>query len=71
MVQSKIVGISEGFHDAAMTILEDNKIIYAGHAERYSQIKNDKWIHNNQYQIANLDINHVKAYYEKPFLKNI
>ena len=71
MVQNKIVGISEGFHDAAMTILEDNKIIYAGHAERHSKIKNDKWIHSDQYKIANLDINHVKAYYEKPFLKNV
>lgn len=67
----RIVGISEGFHDAAMTILDDNEIIYAGHAERYSQIKNDKWIHNDQYKIANLDINHIKAYYEKPLLKNI
>ena len=40
-----IIGISEGFHDAALTVLVDSKIIFASHSERYSRIKGDKWIH--------------------------
>jgi len=61
----KIVGVSEGFHDASVTILEDNNIVYAGHSERYSRIKNDKWIHKDQPTAG-----HYFAYYENPFLKN-
>jgi len=61
----KIVGVSEGFHDASVTILENNNIVYAGHSERYSRIKNDKWIHKDQPTAG-----HYFAYYENPFLKN-
>ena len=64
-VKMKIVGVSEGFHDASVTILEDDKIVYAGHSERYSRIKNDKWIHKDQPTAG-----HYFAYYENPFLKN-
>ena len=37
-------GISAGFHDASISVIEDNEILFAGHAERYSGIKNDKKI---------------------------
>jgi carbamoyltransferase len=36
-----ILGISAGFHDAAVTVIEDGDILFAAHSERYSKIKND------------------------------
>jgi len=41
---SKILGISEGSHDAAWCLINNNNIIEAHHAERHSRKKNDKWI---------------------------
>ena len=37
----KILGINALNHDAAITLIEDDKILFAAHAERYSGIKND------------------------------
>lgn len=37
----RILGISSQFRDAAVTVIEDGKIVFAAHAERYSKIKND------------------------------
>ena len=64
----KIVGISEGMHDAALSVIDDTEIIYASHSERYSRIKNDKWVHKSQLKFVK-DADTV-AYYEKPFWKN-
>ena len=37
-----ILGISAGFHDAAISVISDKgDILFAGHSERYSKIKND------------------------------
>ena len=68
-----ILGISAGFHDAAATVLSPaGEILFAGHSERYSKIKNDAnfcddfkediWSHG--------DIGHV-AYYERPWNKQL
>ena len=62
-----IVGYSNGFHDAGMTVIDDCNIIYAGHSERYSRIKNDK-LHSN---LMPKYTGHLTAFYEKPFLKNL
>ncbi|MBM38513.1 MAG: hypothetical protein CMO97_05510 [Woeseia sp.] len=43
---SKILGISSGFHDAAVTVLDEDKIVFAGHSERYSKEKNDPFLNN-------------------------
>ena len=41
-----ILGISAGFHDAAVSVVAENgDILFAGHSERYSKIKNDPHIH--------------------------
>ena len=40
----KIMGISSMFHDAAITMIDDGEIVFAGHAERYSKHKNDAFI---------------------------
>ena len=60
------LGISEGFHDAGVTVLNSQEIVYASHSERYSRIKNDKWISKKQIPIS---YRHT-AFYESPFLKN-
>ena len=39
-----ILGISAGFHDAAVTVIKDGNIVFAAHAERYSKIKNDPFL---------------------------
>ena len=59
------VGISEGFHDAALTVLDGQDIKYVSHSERYSRVKNDKWVHKDQL----VDSDSI-SFYEKPFLKN-
>ena len=40
----RILGISGMFHDASATMIEDGKILFAGHAERYSREKNDPFL---------------------------
>jgi len=66
-----IIGISEGFHDAAICVLDDNKIVFASHAERHSRKKGDKYLH--LYQLSKIRDNRdaIVAYYEKPFSKNL
>ena len=66
-----ILGISAGFHDAAAAVISHNgDILFAGHSERYSKVKNDPHIHNNLIQDVNRygPIGHV-AYYEVPWKK--
>ena len=66
-----IIGISEGFHDGALALLQDSKIIYASHSERYSRVKGDKWVHSEQWPKSKRYQPDVIAYYEKPFKKNL
>ena len=48
-----IWGISALSHDAAITVVnEDNEIVFAGHSERYSKIKNDKFLNEGIIQDA-------------------
>ena len=73
MKLQNILGISAGYHDAAVTVINTaGEILYAGHAERYSKKKND----------ANLNVDmlfeaahgrHIDciAYYETPWKKQI
>ena len=39
-------GISAQGHDAAISVFQNNDLVFAGHAERYSRVKNDP--HLNQ-----------------------
>jgi carbamoyltransferase len=41
-----ILGLSFGYHDAAITVLDSDSgsILFASQAERYSKVKNDKWL---------------------------
>ena len=67
-----ILGISAGFHDAAATVLNRNgEILFAGHSERYSKLKNDPNIHTDLIaELGQYTINHV-AYYETPWKKQL
>ena len=40
----KILGISALNHDASVTLLDNKEILFSGHAERYSKIKNDSFL---------------------------
>ena len=68
---NKILGYSEGFHDAAITILDGNKPIYAAHSERYSKIKNDKEVCDEMMGDVNFFGYDEIAFYEKPLLKKL
>ena len=65
-----ILGINETSHDASATLISNNKILFAGHAERYSKQKNDWYINDD---LINDALSYGKpdyiAYYEKPLLK--
>lgn len=65
-----ILGVNETSHDASLSLIEDGKILFAGHAERYSKQKNDWYINNS---LVNDALQYGKpdyiAYYEKPLLK--
>ena len=37
-----IKGISEGFHDASVALIQGNEILWAKHAERLTRKKNDR-----------------------------
>jgi carbamoyltransferase len=68
-----ILGISAGFHDAATTVINDaGDIVFAGHAERYSKIKNDANLHTEMFfdLARGRRIDHI-AYYERPWLKQL
>ena len=65
-----IMGINETSHDASVSLIKDGKILFAGHAERYSKQKNDWYV--NESLVADAlqygQPDHI-AYYEKPLLK--
>ena len=65
-----ILGVSAGFHDAAMAVISpEGDILFAGHSERYSRKKNDADLCTGIVQeIFGMNIGTV-AYYEKPWLK--
>jgi len=67
-----ILGISAGFHDAAATVISNTGcILYAGHSERYSRLKNDPNIHIDQIaELGQYAIDHI-AYYERPWKKQL
>ena len=67
-----ILGISAGFHDAAVSLIRnDGKIVFAGHSERYSKQKNDADISLellNEIDMLQVD---TVAYYERPWAKQL
>lgn len=69
---SKVLGFSEGFHDAAVTILDNDKIVFAAHDERFSKKKNNETISDElkQHVADNYEWDRV-AFYERPWMKRL
>ena len=65
-----VMGISEGYHDAGVSIIDGPDIVHASHSERYSRVKNDKWASSQQLVNGLLIECDKVAYYENPDLKN-
>jgi carbamoyltransferase len=65
-----ILGVSAGFHDAAVSLIDERgRIVFAGHSERYSKQKNDADIcHGLVAEVRSYDIGTI-AWYERPWLK--
>ena len=65
-----MIGFSEGFHDAAVAVVNDGKICYATHSERYSKKKHDKHLDITAASTAQLLCHDgTIAFYERPWLK--
>lgn len=68
-----ILGISAGFHDAAAAVINSHgDILFAGHSERYSKVKNDANLSYGLMKdvLEQGNIHHV-AYYETPWKKQL
>lgn len=66
------LGISAGYHDAAVTVIDHHgEILFAGHSERYSKQKNDANIHPGLLEeLCEWEYDTV-AFYERPWLHNL
>ena len=68
-----ILGISAGFHDAAATVInKQGDILFAGHSERYSKVKNDaNFCSPLIRELENYNPIDTVAYYETPWKKQL
>ena len=70
------LGVSAGFHDAGLAVVEDGEICFAAHSERYSKQKHDKDLCPDiikqalTYQDGYGPFDAI-GYYETPWLKKI
>ena len=66
-----ILGISAGFHDAGITLINDGEIVFAAHSERYSKRKHDSEINADMLNdcFDRYGVPQRIAYYERPWLK--
>ena len=70
------LGVSAGFHDAGLAVVEDGEICFAAHSERYSKKKHDKDLCPDiikqalTYQDGYGPFDAI-GYYETPWLKKI
>jgi carbamoyltransferase len=68
------VGISCGFHDAALSVIDDSgNILFAGHSERYSMKKHDSKLCSGIVEDAKRHItdDFEVHYYERPYVKAV
>ena len=66
-----ILGISAGFHDAGISFISDDKILFAAHSERYSKVKHDSELNTKILSdcISQFGMPDQIAYYERPWVK--
>ena len=67
------IGISSGFHDASLSVIDDQgNILFAGHSERYNKDKHTKYL---CYDIVEDATSYITSrdieihYYERPWMK--
>ena len=60
-----VKGISEGFHDASVALVDDEGVVWAKHAERTTRKKNDR---TNPVSLRNVDAD-ISVFYENVPLK--
>ena len=67
-----ILGISGGYHDAAATVIDRHgDIVFAGHSERYSKLKNDANLSDGLIsELCGYEFDTI-AYYERPWMHNL
>lgn len=69
-----MIGVSFGFHDAAVSAIGGDQILFAAQSERYTRVKNDPWLAHlmimESYEQYGADLSNV-AYYENPTLKGL
>lgn len=71
-----ILGINAQNHDASVTVFDymSNKILFAGHAERYSRVKNDRDLNDSllldALECCNGEVGEV-IWHENPLLKKV
>ena len=70
----KYLGISCGFHDAGVSLIDDKgEILFAGHSERYSKQKHDKDLCPEiiDEAFSHIELNEILTvhYYERPWIK--
>lgn len=58
----RILGLSEGSHDAAWCVIDNGRILEAHHQERHSRIKNDKWLREDILPRADINIGHERIF---------
>ena len=61
-----VKGISEGFHDASVALVDDEGVVWAKHAERITRKKNDR---TNPVSLRDVDAD-ISVFYENVPLKN-
>ena len=70
----KYIGVSCGFHDAGVSVInDDGDILFAGHSERYSKQKHDSELCSGiiDEALSHVDLNEMVTvhYYERPWIK--
>lgn len=65
-----VLGINDSSHDAAISLVKDNEILFAAHSERYSKDKNTFTLHPSLIEeCLNFGTPDLIAYFEKRALK--
>lgn len=65
-------GISAGAHDASLTVVDGEEILFASHSERFSGKKNDPWLNQSIIDAAMQYGAPTKIHwYEKPFFRTV
>jgi carbamoyltransferase len=68
----KILGINALNHDAGISLIEDDKILFAAHSERYSGIKNDSNLNKEMFQdMEQYGTPDKVVYFERPWIKKL